>query len=469
MPLTLASLLATPTADDIKAKLLASLNVVGFPITDWLSGGVARTLTEMVAAALRDFVGVLTPRIAGGGILDTAEGDWLTLLVEQLYEMERREASYTEQRMVLTDDGGTGPHTINAGDVIVEANTGNRYINTTGGTLLLGGTLVLTFKAESPGGSYADPGGTVTRMVTTIAGVTVDNPDQDFSPVAQTGIGPGTVTPSAPGGAGTATAHTFVIKILSSGQVGAATWSYSMDGAEHVSGGTVVATYDLPGGTRVAFANHGTFPVSFVLGDLYTFTTPGSPITVQGQNIETDEELRERARARWPDLSLVPTETKYATWAKAASVQVTKVTATPDLAIPGQVNVKIAGNSNPLSVDVVNLVQAYVNDRADITDKAVVTAAATELITPAGTVTVRAADLAAVQAAAQTAWSTYIQTIPIAGVVRVAELAQAVMDAGAVDFTALLLNGAASVQLGDGEVATITGGIDTQLTWSPLP
>src|SRR5690606_696186 len=52
-----------------------------------------------------------------------------------------------------------------------------RFTNLTGGTLSLGGTLDLSWEAEEPGDDYNLANGTLTVMVTPLAGVTVANPD----------------------------------------------------------------------------------------------------------------------------------------------------------------------------------------------------------------------------------------------------------------------------------------------------
>jgi hypothetical protein len=469
--LTLAELLAEQTADEIKTRLLSALNVVGFPITDWQSGGVARTLVEMEAAALRDFVGVLIPKVAGGGFLDHASGDWLTLLGYQKYGLDRGGSSYTIQRITLTDHGA-GPHNVNPGDVIVQAVTGNRYVLAEAGVVPLSGSVELEFQAESPGSSYSDPAGSITELVTTLATVTVSNDATAYSAVQHSGGGSGTVTPSPL--FGFPDSRSYVIKITASGDVAGATatFDYSIDGGlTYSSGGPVSGGTPIAIDTQVAFTDGGVSP-NFIAGETYRFSSPGSPIVAQGRDQESDAALRTRARGRWPDLSLVPGEDKYATWARAANAQVSKVRVAPHPTIPGRVDVTIAGDVNPLGGTVVTEVQDYVNERAGITDLAVVAAATTLDIDPAGTVRVKASRAVAVKQAADAAWALHIASLNMGDYVYRAKLVEIVLEAGAinVDLSTITLNlVAGDLGLASTEVARVGDSLTAGLNWVLVP
>lgn len=461
---TLDDLLATPTAADIRDRLLAGMNVAGFPITDWYSGGVTRTYVEAATAAIRDMVSLMIPAIAKGGLLGLAEGDWLTVLVSQNYLLDRTEPTYTVQQITLTVAPGAGPYVVSAGDLVVESAAGHRYILDQGGTLSSAGPVTLAFKAESPGGAYNDGAGQVTRLVTARAGVTVNNAAAAFSAVSLLGAGLGTLAVSA---TGTVAPTTVSVRILTSGQKGAATFQVSLQGGPYVTSGVVPSsTFDIPGtNIRLTFSNAATANPSFLAGDRYIFTAPGSPITTQGRDDERDPALLARARARWPALSDVPTADKYQLWSYAADDQVTKVTVTPSELVPGQVDVVIAGAVNPLGGGVVSAVQSFLDQRAGITETPAVVAATAVAITGTGTVTVRASLLVAAQQAAQASWDEYIAEQPIGGIVHAAKLYQAVMDAGADDAVVLEVNGDVSYALAATEVAQAGATLASSLTW----
>jgi len=93
-------------------------------------------------------------------------------------------------------------------------------------------------------------------------------------------------------------------------------------------------------------------------------------------------------------------------------------------------------------------------------------------ITAGGTVNVPRNNVSAVQVVAERLWLAYLQGLGIGPeTARLAELQQAIEDAGAVTFDSLTLNGsAANVAVLDGEVAVPAAGTSllTSLTWRPV-
>lgn len=175
---TLQDLLTPQTADEQKSTLLAALQAVtpAFPVTSWLEGGIARTLVELFAEGLAQ-MSQLVANVAAGGFLLLASGDWLTLVAEQVYEIERNEAQYTQGTCQLAAVPTSSGATITPGQLVATTSSGLRYSNTNGGTLAPGGTLNLTFKAESPGAAYNVGVGTITTLSTPLPGVAINNPD----------------------------------------------------------------------------------------------------------------------------------------------------------------------------------------------------------------------------------------------------------------------------------------------------
>ncbi len=92
-------------------------------------------------------------------------------------------------------------------------------------------------------------------------------------------------------------------------------------------------------------------------------------------------------------------------------------------------------------------------------------------VTVAGIVDVPRALLAAAQVAADLAWLAYLRSLPIGGLVVLAELEQAVLDAGAANIASATLNGlVANLQLATLEVAVAAPGtsLASSLVWRPL-
>ncbi len=477
--LTLTDLLGAPTSAEIETKLLSALQGDGFPITDWESGGVERTIVEMETLALTDLVASGIPAIVGGGFLGYATGDWLTFLAAQLYDLTRRGASFTQQAETLTCAGGAGPIVLNAGELQFKSDAGLIYFgpmvtDTDPGptwTVPDGGSLVVTIQSEHPNDSgaglnYIDPAGTITTLVTQVAGLTCDNAAPVFSSVGLTGTGSGTITPSKTNVLITPDPHAFDVVVVAAGDVGVGTYKYRTDGGSFSAVAAIPASLDLPGGTTITFANGAGTPDSFIPGDVYNFATPGSPITFQGSDEESDGSLVVRCQARWPDLADIPTEDRFATWAKKASPQVTRVRLVIDAVVPGQVNLILFGQAGPVSPAVVNTVDSYVVARQGIGFLSTTASAVALPVVALGTVYAPASKIAAAQAAAQLAWTTYIASCDTQ--VLIAEFVTILVNAGCsnVVLSSLRLNGVnGDVSVGSTQVATFGQVLSQVLTW----
>jgi len=174
MAVTLASLIVPLTKDDVVATTLKLLKLAGFPVTSWQPSSVPRALIEVFAQSLAD-LSTTVSNIARSGFLSLAEGEWLTLLADELFDVQRKPAVFTEGVATLTDGGG-GPFTILPGQIWAVSKGGRRFSNTTGGIVPLGGTLTLSWKAESSGASYNVASGDLSTLVTPLPGVTINNP-----------------------------------------------------------------------------------------------------------------------------------------------------------------------------------------------------------------------------------------------------------------------------------------------------
>lgn len=171
---SLQQLLQPRSRDQVMAALIAYLQAKGYPPTDWIEGSVQRTLVELQAAGLSDLE-ALRLEIARGGFLNTATGDYLDLLGQSTYALVRKQATFARQTFRLTAQAGFGPYSIQPGQLWVGNAAGLRFNNLGGGTLPLGGTLDLEFRAESPGAAYNLPLGSGTVMFTPLPGVSCLN------------------------------------------------------------------------------------------------------------------------------------------------------------------------------------------------------------------------------------------------------------------------------------------------------
>jgi uncharacterized phage protein gp47/JayE len=175
MTLSLSDMTTPDTKLQAQDTLLAFLELQGFPVSSWQPGSVPRTLIEGEAEAYADLT-TLVALIARGGFLDTAEGDWLTLLARDIYGLERQPAIQTRGTIRLVDDGGIGPVVLAPGDVIVTDSTGLRFRNVGAGTLPFASEIDLLFEAEATGSKYNLPNNIPWQLVTSLPSVNVLNP-----------------------------------------------------------------------------------------------------------------------------------------------------------------------------------------------------------------------------------------------------------------------------------------------------
>lgn len=482
MTATLDDLLATKTAEQEEDSLLSVLKSQGFPVTDWEAGGGGQTIVKAIAATLADH-GKLVAIFAAGGYVPLAKGlvdpSWLDLLAESFYGITRARATYTKQLCAVHCDVATGPQTFNTGSVAKAFPTGNLYVYQ-GAPVSVGAGLTVNFElqAESPGSKYADPANSIYQLVTPLPGLSINNPPTAFgglngaiakrNPANQ---GSGTVTPSG----SPVLLRRYTLRVTASGMAGVGGILY-IDQVEAGVATTIGPIAPIPAsyaglgdGITLALANGA--GVGFIKGDQHTFEGVGSPITSNGVDDESNESLASRCSGRWSSLGLNIVSDKYVEWIRQASLDgaygIEKITPGPSATIAGQTELLVATATGAPSGGVISALQTYVNVRDGITDTATVTGATNEDVTVAGTVTVPAGTLAAVQLAADENWRTYVASVPIGGdlstgspgVVRLAALTKAVMDAGAIDYDGLMLNGAAvNLAMSFDKVAVIQAG-----------
>lgn len=175
MAVSLASLLVKETKAAIYTTALSIAAAVGLPVSSWQPGDPTRSLYYIEAETLSTLEEVVAGFIASG-FLDYASGPWLKILAKQVFNVDVPEATFATTDLVLTNTGG-GVYTIDPGDLTFKSSlTGKQYHNTTGGTLLGGGTLTITVVADEAGSDSSAGAGEIDTLVTTLLGVTCANP-----------------------------------------------------------------------------------------------------------------------------------------------------------------------------------------------------------------------------------------------------------------------------------------------------
>lgn len=150
------------------------LNQPSFAVNTWEPGDTGRTLVELDSRLMEE-LSSSQYLIAKGGLIGEAEGEWLTLLADQFYDIQRKKATFAVGQVVLTDSGA-GPFTLAAGQLILLSDSGYSFYNVAGFTLPLNGTVTISVMAVSPGAASNVATGTLHTLVSVLAGVTANNP-----------------------------------------------------------------------------------------------------------------------------------------------------------------------------------------------------------------------------------------------------------------------------------------------------
>jgi phage-related baseplate assembly protein len=172
MTIHIASLFTvSPTARLLKGGLEIA-QALGLPVTSWRVGDPTRALFKFLAEVL----GAREPvaaAFAKSGFLSSAEGDWLTLLADELYGVERVEATHAVAVVTLTNTGG-GYYELAAGDVTVKSSlSGATYHSTSAITLAAGGVGTIDVQADEPGSDGSAGQDEIDELVTTLLGVAI--------------------------------------------------------------------------------------------------------------------------------------------------------------------------------------------------------------------------------------------------------------------------------------------------------
>lgn len=369
---TLAELLVPKTKDQWTALALSQLQAAGFPTTDWASTAPERAMLESDTICLADqslqipqiVALVLVYYALAGAAPNEAAPASLIFVAKNWYEIDAFPATPTIGSMDLTCTSLAGPYSIAVGQLTATDGAGNLFTNLFAGTLSFSLPLTTSWQALAVGTVSNVANNTITQLITPLPGVSVNNPGLPFSVVTPTQGGTGTIDPT-----GSVLPKSWQVVITTTGGLGVGVFKVSNDGG----GSYYTSGQGIPGGGVYGPDSQGlilTFDTgTFLAGDMFTFTTPGTWITLQGTDPETTFSLATRCLARWPMLSVVPTVDVYTAWAlEALPGQITRVKVETDPAVAATVNVYCAGPSATINSGQVNAAQTYIRERAPLTD-----------------------------------------------------------------------------------------------------
>jgi hypothetical protein len=434
MPL-LADLLSIPDRDTIfNSIVLPAMRGRGLNVTAWgpldpwriLSRGIA-TLYEALKTGQAAWAAAGFGEYVFGAQQPPGEQDvtpWASLRSRSWYGVEPIGAkwsggsggTYMKRKITLTNTSGSAYGPLAQGTMRLRfPTTGNRYVQDDDNvTIPANASIDVVFRSEFPvdtaaGYSYGDLAGASIKFVTAdYPGVTATNPAPTYSDVAQVGscLGTLTLTGSPVGN------HSIAVRIDSTGQSGAATWSTSLDGAAYVSHGSAASITNLGGvGINIALTNGAATP-SFLQDAVFYFATPGSDVTVAGRDAETPEEIGARCYAIWPSLAFVkdsdgnwipraPVMSAIEALTRTASDQV-KVCLVRLGAVNDEIKVVVAAQGGLLPVGTIALLQHFWDVMAGTAEEFIIASPSTQAITLGGaSVIVKAGQIASAKREAQ--------------------------------------------------------------------
>lgn len=396
------------------------------PVTDWESGGAARTLVEADAATLADLAGVALAEIASGGLVEYASDDWLTLLSAQVYLNERYTAGATRGLVFLELATGAPNLTLAAGELVVSNSSGSGagvvLLSNVSPLSITNGTSVATFfQAQQPGASANVQNGVLTVLRTPRPGLTASNPAPGTSGVAHIGGGAGTVSVAgSPNGN-----YDVVVRVTTSGGLGVGEVQFSLDNGSNFSSPLTIpgsGSYELVGLDGVTPTGLTlTFASTFVSGDTYEFFSYASWVTTPGRDAESDIALQARDMDKWSGLGwgggTAATFDYLCRIAPNGGSEVTKTAVSPDTVVGGQVNITVTGANGPVSSTALANITSFVKARVGICASAVISNSSTYTLAITAEIFTTAQQLAAVQAAVSAALIALENATQIGGVV----------------------------------------------------
>lgn len=378
--------------------------------TAWQDETVPRRLMGIESDAAAD-LGEASAAVASGAYLRDAAGGWVDLHASDVFGEGRQKAQFAQGQLTLTDGAGVGPVTVSPGSLWAGPGDGSlRFSNLDGGSIPLNGSLKLTFKAEQAGASYNLPNGTIAALLTPIAGVDVKSVSM-VGAVTRSRLASPWMTAR---GADVVTGDYDIVVQVTGTITGGVTYRYSLDG-----GATWGSTMATTSGVWVAVSTTGLsilFPAgSYVPGDSFSFSASASWLSSPGVDVESDDRVKTRCRAKWATLAAgYPTDLLTKT-AMDAAVEITKVFCRASESVAGQVEVWLGGVAGGVTSPAVAAADAALQPYAPLCTTILTQSADTMTVTVAGTVFVKAGKTGLAQSNSYAALAAYQAETPIGG------------------------------------------------------
>lgn len=177
MSLALDELITPLTEEQVLEKFLSMLETLKVPARSWRRGGALRTILRVVARNYADLTKLMAAFIKSG-FLETAEGDWLTLLARHVYGVERKTATYATGSVTLTNTGGgLFPFAAEGLRLLktISPTVKKAFVNTQAFTLNPGETKTITVRAVEAGTTSNANAGEIDSSEVPMYGVEIEN------------------------------------------------------------------------------------------------------------------------------------------------------------------------------------------------------------------------------------------------------------------------------------------------------
>lgn len=191
MALTLEQIVSPVSLAEARQFMIDTLTSIGFTgAASWQSGSFARTLGVEVPAYLMSNLSQVIVQYGKGGYNDTAYGDWLTIFSKSHYDNDRFGSVATQGTVLLAS--AEIVHDLDPGELVVaDAESGRTFRNLEAINIPAHSVdLEVLVEAEVPGVLGNVPAGSITTVVTSLAGVTVSNPGEAGQWITREGADP---------------------------------------------------------------------------------------------------------------------------------------------------------------------------------------------------------------------------------------------------------------------------------------
>lgn len=172
--ITVAQIRAGITDAQSLQTAIDTLESLGFPATAWEDEDLNRALLEFIVKNEVNFAAYCAA-LARQNTLATNDDEAVERFGRNFFSEAKRAAIAAQHQVTFSCTAGEGPHSPGIGEVTVGDGTSN-FQNIAPITIPDGGSVTATVEALIPGSIANSAINTITEMVTSLDGVTVDNP-----------------------------------------------------------------------------------------------------------------------------------------------------------------------------------------------------------------------------------------------------------------------------------------------------